>query len=68
MEKENNLNSNKIFGLLIYMNDDDEKRTDYGEVIEKNVSYIEIRKRNGKPITVPWHRVLKFKETEGDQR
>lgn len=50
--------------LIIYKNDDNETRQDYGVILEKDVSTIKFQTANGPPVELPWHRVLKVKYKE----
>jgi uncharacterized protein (UPF0248 family) len=47
--------------FIAFWDDDNKKKEDWVEVIEKNVSYVKFNYQ-GKEITIPWHRVLKLKE------
>lgn len=51
----------KIF--IAFLDDDDQKKEDWVELINKTISYIEFNYK-GKILTIPWHRVLKLKEVE----
>jgi hypothetical protein len=51
--------------FISYLNDEGETIEGYFEVINVNQSYIEFRS-HGNIIRIPWHRVLKNKEKEGE--
>jgi len=50
--------------IIIYTNDNGEKRTDYATILEESDSTIKFQTENGPPIKLPWHRVLKVKYKE----
>ena len=52
---------NKSF--IAFLDDDDRKKEDWVNVVDKNLSYISFIYQ-GKLITIPWNRVLKLKEVD----
>lgn len=49
--------------FIAFLDDDDKKKEDWVVILEKNSSYICFEYK-GKVVTIPWHRVLKVKETK----
>lgn len=57
-------NKNKTT-LIVFLDDDNRKREDWIDLIDKNLSYVEF-KFQGKIITIPWIRILKLKESKDE--
>ena len=47
--------------FIAFLDDDDRKKEDWVNIIEKNISYVSFEYK-GKVVTIPWSRVLKLKE------
>ena len=60
MEEKKEKNS-----FISFLDDDDKKREDWVEVLDKNLSYVSF-KYKGKILNIPWHRILKLKERDDD--
>ncbi len=52
--------------FIAFLDDDDRKREDWVVVKEKNNSYISFEYK-GKIVSIPWHRILKLKESDDDR-
>lgn len=52
--------------FIAFLDDDDKKKEDWVIIKEKNNSYVSFEYQR-KVVTIPWHRVLKLKETKNNE-
>lgn len=55
----------KKYTFISYLDDDNQKKDVWCEILEETTSYVTF-KYNNEIITIPFHRILKIKRKEGD--
>ena len=55
------MEKDKIKAFIIYIDDDENKGSMFATILNENISTITFKSNKGRPIKLPWHRILKIK-------